>query len=188
MLRQRQNPSSSAVQCSAFPLPLRDRSVDAAMALLTVHHWDEQLADGLRELQRVSRGPIVVLTFDVHECEPMWLPRDYLPEVLALDRRTFPTLKQLDELLGGCEVTPLPIHRTTPDWTFGSFWAHPQRVLDPRARAATSGFARQPSDVVDRVVAEVARDLRSGEWDRRNGHLHALDELDVGLRLVVAAG
>jgi hypothetical protein len=41
----------------------------------------------------------------------------------------------------------------------GSFWAHPERVLDPKARAATSGFARLSANVVDRVVAEVSRDL-----------------------------
>jgi hypothetical protein len=30
------------------------------------------------------------------------------------------------------------------------------------------------------------RDLRSGEWDRRHGHLRELEEFDVGLRLVVS--
>jgi hypothetical protein len=40
--------------------------------------------------------------------------------------------------------------------------------------------------VVKRVVAEVDEDLRNGTWDRRYGHLRNLDELDVGMRLVVA--
>jgi len=75
---------------------------------------------------------------------------------------------------------------TTADWMLGSFWAHPERVLDAGARAATSGFARLPPEVVDRVVAEISRDLASGSWDERYGHLRALDALDVGLRLVVA--
>jgi hypothetical protein len=59
-------------------------------------------------------------------------------------------------------------------------------VLDAKARAATSGFARMPANVVDRVVSEIARDLASGLWDDRHGQLRSLDELDVGLRLVVA--
>lgn len=79
----------------------------------------------------------------------------------------------------------LPIPRDTPDWQLGSFWAHPERVLDARARAATSGFARMPRNVVDRVVCEVSRDLASGLWDERYGHLRSLEALDVGLRLVV---
>ena len=41
--------------------------------------------------------------------------------------------------------------------------------------------------VVDRCVAAVERDLASGAWDARHGHLRALDAYDAGLRLVVAA-
>jgi hypothetical protein len=67
----------------------------------------------------------------------------------------------------------------------GSYWAHPERVLDARARAATSGFARQPANVVDRVVSEVARDLESGAWEEKHGHLRDLDAFDAGLRLIV---
>jgi hypothetical protein len=69
----------------------------------------------------------------------------------------------------------------------GSFWAHPERVLDPAARAATSGFARLSPRVVERVVFEVSRDLRSGAWDERHGHLRALDSFDAGLRVVIAS-
>ncbi|MGZ4176685.1 MAG: hypothetical protein ACXVRW_19140 [Solirubrobacteraceae bacterium] len=36
-----------------------------------------------------------------------------------------------------------------------------------------------------RAEAALAADLRSGEWDRRHGHLRELESLDVGLRLVV---
>ena len=79
----------------------------------------------------------------------------------------------------------MPIARDTPDWMLGSFWAHPERVLDARARGATSGFARMPPEVVDRVVAAVDRDLRDGTWESRHGHLRSLDEYDAGLRLVV---
>lgn len=187
MLTQRSNRWSSLVRCSAAPLPLKDDSVDCSMAILTVHHWDDQLEEGIAELRRVTRGPIVVVTFDVFGVEPMWLVRDYLPEADALDKQTFPTIDGLVHSLGGtCEVTPIPIRRETPDWTFASFWAHPERVLDPAARRSTSGFSRQPVEIVDRVVAAVERDLLSGAWDGRNGHLHELDELDVGLRLVVA--
>jgi hypothetical protein len=40
--------------------------------------------------------------------------------------------------------------------------------------------------VVDRVVADVERDLASGAWDARWGALRELDEFDAGLRLIVA--
>jgi hypothetical protein len=101
--------------------------------------------------------------------------------------RPSPALTQLAEWLGGTvEVETILTARDTPDWTLASFWAHPERVLDETARNATSGFARMDPAVVERVVAEVDQDLRAGTWDRRHGHLRDLDELDVGMRLVVA--
>ena len=187
MAAQRSPDLVPAIRASAGNLPLRDRSVDAAMAILSVHHWDEEREAGVRELRRVARGPVVILTYDASISAAMWLMADYLPEVAALDFRIFPSPQQLTEWLGGdVRTDKVPMPRDTPDWQLGSFWAHPERVLDANARAATSGFARMPADVVDRVVSEVSRDLASGLWDGRHGHLRRLDSLDVGLRLVVA--
>jgi hypothetical protein len=95
-------------------------------------------------------------------------------------------METLQAWLGGSTVVQaIPVARDTPDWTLMSFWAHPERVLDSAARAATSGFARMPASVVNRVVGDVDRDLRDGTWDRRHGHLRKLDQYDAGLRLVV---
>jgi SAM-dependent methyltransferase len=188
MAGQRPRSLAPAIRATAGDLPLRDGSVDAAMAVLTVHHWDDARERGVRELRRVARGPIVILTFDPLVSGAMWLMADYLPEVAALDRAIFPAPELLAAWLGGrVAVEPLPIPRDTQDWMLGAFWAHPERVLDPDARAATSGFARMPAPVVERVVAEVSRDLSDGTWDRRHGSLRALAEYDAGLRLVVAS-
>jgi hypothetical protein len=116
----------------------------------------------------------------------MWLMADYLVEVAVLDRRVFPAPERLAWLGSEARIDRVPIPRACSDWMLGSFWAHPERGLDPRARAATSGFARMPADVVDRVVRDVARDLADGTRDRRHGRLRELSELDVGLRLVAA--
>jgi hypothetical protein len=86
---------------------------------------------------------------------------------------------------GDTEVKTLEISRDTPDWTLGSFWAHPERVLDARARKATSGFARMTERVVKRVVGSVRADLESGAWNERHGHLRGRRALDVGLRLII---
>ena len=187
MAAQRPADLAPAIRAAAGSIPLRDRSVDAAMAILSLHHWDEERENGVRELRRVARGPVVILTYDPAISGAMWLMADYLPEVAALDLRIFPPPEQIAEWLGGSvRIAKVPIPRDTSDWMLGSFWAHPERVLDANARAATSGFARMPADVVDRVVAEVSRDLASGLWDARHGHLRSLDELDAGLRLIVA--
>ena len=188
MAAQRPRHLAPAIRASAGALPLRDGSVDAAMTVLSLHHWDDEQERGVRELRRVASKRVVILTYDPLLSGEMWLIKDYFPEVAELDRRIFPTLETIAEWLGG-EVTPsvVPIPRDTPDWHLGSFWAHPERVLDEAARNATSGFARAAPDVVARVVASVGRDLESGAWDERYGRLRRLDEYDVGLRLVIAS-
>ena len=187
MAGQRPPGLAPAIRGEAHRLPLRDGSVDAAMAVLAVHHWDEQQREGVREMRRVARGPVVILTVDPVVSARMWLMADYLPEVAELDHGIFPAPGLLCEWLGGeSSVHVLPVARDTPDWTLCSFWAHPERVLDPRARAGTSGFARMPQEVVQRVVDAVRRDLQDGAWDARHGHLREIDEYDAGLRLIVA--
>lgn len=188
MAEQRPRSKAPAIRASAGTLPLRDASVDAAMAVLTVHHWDDERERGVRELRRVASGPVVIVTCDPRVSGQMWLLRDYLPEVAELDLRSFPLPEQLADWLGGdAQIEVLPIARDTPDWSLMSFWAHPERVLDEGARNATSGFARMSETVVERVVAGVRQDLASGEWDRRYGSLRALSDFDAGLRIVIAS-
>jgi SAM-dependent methyltransferase len=187
MAAQRPRDLAPAIRAGAGDLPLRDGSVDAAMAIVTVHHWDADQERGVRELRRVARGPVIILTFDPRVSGTGWLPADYLPEVAAMDHRIMPLPETLAAWLGGsvrCETIEVP--RDTPDWMLAAFWAHPERVLDADARAATSGFARMEPAVVDRTVAALGRDLASGAWDARHGHLRALDAYDAGLRLIVA--
>jgi SAM-dependent methyltransferase len=186
MAAQRPRHLAPPIRAGAGSLPLRDGSVDAAMAILTLHHWDGERERGVRELRRVATGPVVILTYDPRISGAMWLMADYLPEIAALDNDIFPLPEVLAGWVGGrVTITSVPIPRDTPDWMLGSFWAHPERVLDAEARAATSGFARMPSDVVDRAVAGVSRDLANGSWDRAHGELRSLDAYDAGLRLVV---
>jgi hypothetical protein len=114
-----------------------------------------------------------------------WVCRDAPRRPAYRRRRIFPLPEQLARWLGADTVIEaVPISRDTPDWTLGSFWAHPERVLDPQARAGTSGFARMSAEVVARVVEDVRRDLENGTWDERHGHLRDLAEYDAGLRLV----
>lgn len=186
MAAQRPRELAPALRAFAQELPLRDRAVDAAMAILSVHHWDEAQERGVREMRRVAAGPVIFLTCDPEVSGAMWLMADYLPEVAALDRRIFPRPQQLAEWLGGrTQVQPLLVPRDTCDWTLMSFWAHPERVLDAGARNATSGFARMEQAVVERVVAAVGRDLADGTWDRRYGELRGMEAYDAGMRLVV---
>ncbi len=185
MAAQRPAELAPAISASAGHLPLRDRAVDAAMAILTIHHWDHEQERGVRELRRVSRGPVVILTFDPEISGQMWLMAEYLPEVARLDREIFPSPERIAGWLEGrTHVETIELARDTPDWMLGSFWAHPERVLDRQARQATSGFARMEKSIVQRVADAVRADLDSGTWDRHHGHLRTLHSFDSGLRLI----
>src|SRR5207302_3836785 len=110
MIAQRDPALPAAIPGRAYPLPLEVESVDAAMAILTVHHWDDDQERGVRELRRVARGPVVILTFDAEVSARMWLIADYLPEVAELDRRTCPPPETLARWLGGAvDVRPVAI-------------------------------------------------------------------------------
>ncbi len=176
-----------AIRATAEALPLADNSVDAAMTVLSLHHWHPAQAQGVREMCRVAGDAVVIVTVDAEVSAAMWLMAEYLPEVCALEREVFPAI---DTIVGWldrpAQVDVIPVSRDTPDQTLMSFWAHPERVLDEAAREATSGFARQPAGVVERVVAAVAADLRSGRCDERHGALRTLDEYDAGLRVICA--
>jgi SAM-dependent methyltransferase len=186
MIAQRRQRSPHVLQAKAHALPLAEQSVDAAMVVLSLHHWDEGQEQGVRELRRVARGPIVIATIDAEVSGDMWLMADYLHEVAELDRRIFPPPERIAAWLGGrSELSVVEVPRDTPDWTLLSFWAHPERVLHAGARQATSGFARMPLAVVERVVHDVTRDLDSGAWDARHGRLRSLASFDAGLRLIV---
>ena len=185
MAAQRPPERPPAIRAFADALPLRDDSVDAAMAFLTLHHWDGAQRAGVQEMCRVARGNVVIVTYDPEVSARMWLIADYLTEVAELDRAIFPPPEEIATWLGDARIETLPIPADTPDWMLGSFWAHPERVLDEGARNATSGFARQTDQVVRRVVRDVARDLDDGTWDARYGHLRKLREFDAGLRLIV---
>jgi SAM-dependent methyltransferase len=187
MAAQRPSTRVPAIRAGADSIPLRDKSVDASMAVLTLHHWDEAQERGVRELARVARERVVILTYDVEVSNSMWPMAEYLPEIAELDSATFPPPNQIASWLGGSvDVEAVPLSRDTPDWMLGSYWAHPERVLDESARAATSGFARLAVEVVERAVEAVRRDLEDGSWDARHGELRAIEEYDVGLRLLTA--
>lgn len=83
MAAQRPPDRAPAIRASAGALPLRDDSIDAVMAMITIHQWDEEQQRGVQELRRVARGPVVVLTFDATVSTQMWLFADYLPEAAA---------------------------------------------------------------------------------------------------------
>jgi SAM-dependent methyltransferase len=189
MASQRAPGAARVVQASAESLPFEDDSFDAAMALLSDHHWSERDA-GLLEMRRVARQRVVLLNTDPALAERFWLTRDYLPGFLDLIpppyRSTGYWRLELERLLGVLEVRPVPIPHDCGDGFYHAYWRRPEAYLDPRIRQSISVFHRLPEAEVADAARRLRRDLDSGRWEERNAALLAEPELDLGLRLVIA--
>lgn len=176
---------AAVVQAFAERLPFPDGAFDAALAVLTVHHWTDRRG-GLAELARVARR-VVVVTWDPAYRDSFWLTTEYLPEIVEFDLPRFPSLSELAESLGGESTSqPLPVPHDCVDGFLGAFWRRPDAYLDPAVRSAISGFAQLPAERVESGLTRLADDLRDGRWEAKFGHLRKQDAADLGYRLVVA--
>ncbi|MDQ8044102.1 MAG: class I SAM-dependent methyltransferase [Solirubrobacteraceae bacterium] len=182
-MREARPPGAApCIEASADDLPFADGTFDAAMAVLSDHHWPDPVA-GYRELARVARR-VVVFQWDNHlGPHPFWLIRDYLPEFRALAAGK-PSLQERAASIDAT-ITPVPIPSDCADAFFPAFWGRPEAYLDPAVRASTSVWARLGPDVEARVTAQLARDLADGTWHRRNAALLTAPEADIGARLMV---
>ncbi|KAI9009112.1 methylase [Hyaloraphidium curvatum] len=176
-----------AVDAAAEALPFPDAGFDAAMGSFTVHQWRD-LAAGLAEMRRVTKagGRIVLLTCDPEGLGKFWLA-EYTPSLVENEVPRFPSLRTLVEGLGGdAEVVEVPIPLNCGDGFVEAYYGRPEMFLDEGARRAQSSWSFVTREEEQRCVDALRRDLESGEWDRKHGHLRRTAEWVGSLRLVVA--
>lgn len=179
MIRQRTPDAATAHLGVAENIPFEDNSFDAAMAVLTVHHWTDFEA-GLREMRRTAKDQLVILTFD--PAAPYFWLADYIPEIIALDQPIMPKLPEFERILGNVTITPVPIPHDCTDGFLGAYWRRPRAYLNPLVRAAISTFPKL--DDISQPLAQLESDLNSGVWEAKYGYLETHDSLDIGYRLV----
>ncbi len=184
MRAQRPAGAAPCVAGVAESLPFGDRSFDAAMAVSTIHHWQDPIA-GLREMRRVARR-VVVFTCDADETgrrRRFWLTRDYLPEAADL-LAGLPSLTEQARAIGA-RAEPVLIPWDCADGFFEAHWRRPGAYLDDQVRRGVSVWARVGPQAEQRAVRGLRADLASGRWAERNRDLVALDAAELGLRLLV---
>ena len=185
MRAQRPSHLSPAIYGIAEQLPLDDQSVDAAMALVTVHQWRD-LDKGLRELRRVTRGQIVVLAFDGDALNRYWLAH-YAPELISVERRRYPSMERITRGLGGStEVQVIPIPIDCVDGFTEAFYARPEAFLDATVRRSQSAWSFVPEKEQAHFVRTLRGELASGEWDRKYGEWRKKPFFEGSLRLIVS--
>ncbi len=180
MIEKRSPSAAAAIQATADRLPFEDGHFDASMAILTVHHWPDKEA-GLREMRRVTRNQIVLLTFD--PSHRPWLI-DYLPELADLDEAQMPAMSDYGRWLGTVTTTPVLVPHDCSDGFLYAYWRRPEAYLDARIRSGSSSF--WAIDNVDAGLQRLRQDLDSGDWEHRYAELLNLEEYDAGYRLVIA--
>jgi len=182
MLAQRPVGAAPAVQATAGALPFADGSFDAAMAILSDHHWPDRAA-GLRELRRVARRRAVVFQCDLDvQADAFWLVRDYLTTF----RPASMTMAELAGHLGAQRVEPVPLPHDCRDGFLAAYWRRPRAYLDKRVRDGISVFRLMPPADAEAAIERLRADLDSGAWARRNAAILERDTLDLGYRLLIA--
>jgi SAM-dependent methyltransferase len=179
-----QHGGRARVQAAAETLPFPGRVFDAAMAIMTIHHWAD-LEAGLAEMRRVSRRQ-VVFTWDKDHDEELWVITEYVPEIRTLEHARFPRLDTVVRALDASTVQEFPIPCDFTDGYQPAFWRRPEAYLDAGIRAASSTFATLPDQIVEPAMRRLAADLASGAWARRHQDLLRREAMDYGYRLIVS--
>ncbi|MFD4240495.1 class I SAM-dependent methyltransferase [Streptomyces sp. NPDC058525] len=185
MRAQRPSSLARAVDAVAEDLPFTDGEFDGSMTLFSVHQWSN-VAAGLREMRRVTRGPVVVLTCDPKLVRDFWL-YEYAPEVLDTEGRRYPPIEDMAAALSGSgtiQTVPIPLDCT--DGFNEAYYGRPEMLLDPAARQACSAWSFVDDGVRERFDVSLRRDLESGAWDERFGHLRTQPTFEGSLVIVRA--
>ena len=183
MAGQRAAGAAPVVRAVAERLPFADGAFDAAMAVLTIHHWSDATA-GLGEMARVARR-LAVLTFDPAVHSTFWMFTDYLPEVMGLAISRVIDPETVAEVIGADRIEPVPVPFDCIDGFNVAFWQRPEAYLDPEVRACMSGLALLDTDMVAERMERLRTDIADGTWDARHGHLRHVDTFEGGFRLVI---
>jgi SAM-dependent methyltransferase len=189
MISQRPTGSAPAVRAFAEALPVATDTADAAMALLTMHHWSDPTA-GITELWRVARRRIVMLTWEQRVFREFWLVREYLPQAAAIDDTRAISVAQLvavlNETAQRVRIETVAVPHDCADGFAAAYWRRPSAYLDPAVRSGISMFAQTDDELLRPGLRQLATDLDSGRWHEHHQDLLRRDQLDAGYRLVIA--
>ncbi|TWU09670.1 hypothetical protein CA54_49120 [Symmachiella macrocystis] len=185
MRRQRPQNLCPALIGTAESIPFDNESFDAALAILTIHHWPN-LNECLREVRRVTAGPLIIMTFDPCAETEFWL-RDYLPEMEDVERSRYPEIQVVQNAVGGeCKVIDFPVSLNCRDKFQVALYGRPEEFLKQEVRNCQSAWKFLPDGCEERFVRDLSSDIESGRWDEKYGHFRTRPAINCQLRLVVS--
>ena len=182
------DPAIEWIAAEAENLPLGDRSVDAAMIMLALHHF-QNYQQALREIHRITEGgQIVLFIYDPDFISRFWLTQ-YFPAFVADVQTTFvpvPTLMSELQTVTGAKVDSriFPLPHDLLDSFAAVGWARPELYLNSSIRNGISSFTKLDQAELKYGLSRLQKDLETGVWDREYGHLRKQIQYDVGYRFV----
>lgn len=179
------NKKNPAIDAKGDSLPFDDNSFDATMAMITIHHWPD-IDKGLKELRRVTKEQVIIMTFDPDALDNFW-NANYFPELIAVEKARFPSIEFIKNSLGGnCEVIEIPIPLDCVDGFQEAFYGRPEAFLEKEVRLSQSAWGFLSEEVQNRLVKNLENDLKSGEWDKKYGHYRKEPFFTCALRLLIS--
>ena len=174
-----------AINAKADNLPFDNNSFDASMAMVTIHHWRD-IDKGLKELRRVTKHQVVIMTFDPEELDNFW-NAEYFPEVIEVEKARCPTVDFIKNSVGGhCKVIPIPIPLDCIDGFQEAFYGRPEAFLEKQVRLSQSAWGFISEDKQEEIVRRLKIDLENGTWDNKYGHFRTQEYFTCALRLIVS--
>jgi SAM-dependent methyltransferase len=183
--QRKNNHKVPALNAYADHLPFDDQSFDASTAFVTVHHWPD-MAKGLKELRRVTKNQVIIMTFDPDALNDFW-NASYFPQVIEVEKKRYPTIDFITNVLGGqCEVLKIPIPFDCRDGFQEAFYGRPEAFLSKEVRRSQSAWGFISPELEEEYIRNFEKELSSGNWDKKFGHFRKQENFTCALRLVVA--
>ena len=188
MQSQRQDRSQvSWLTAAAESIPLPDNTVDGAIVMLALHHFNNvNLA--IAEIVRITRKNIVIFAFEPSKIGDFWLS-DYFPYFINDTPTTVPSTSELARKLRQnvhrrVEIVPFLLPPDLGDLFAASGWCRPEIYLDAKVRNGISTFAKMPPGELTQGLERLTADIESRIWLRRYEHLLQQKNYDAGYRIV----
>lgn len=177
----------------AEQLPAGDHSVDGIVSTLAIHHFTD-LERAIQEMVRVLKpnGKLILFLADPRLCpdDSCWL-KDYFMPIVLNSYQAYKPIETIANLLNtvtnnNVQIVEFPVPYDMEDCFFVSGWRKPELYLQNAFRAGVSPLANCPIDVLQPILERLERDLLSGEWDHKYGHLRSCDTYEGGYRFLIA--
>ena len=177
------------ITATAESIPLEDNTVDGAIVMLALHHFQD-IKTGIKEIARITSGEkIVIFAFEQSKISDFWLT-DYFPHFIQDTLATFPATSVLAQQIQQItqrqvKVMPFLLPPDLKDLFAAAGWQKPEVYLDPAVRRGISTFAKIPSFELEQGINQLAQDLEKGRWLQKYGHLIKQQTYDAGYRILI---